>query len=179
MFSHYATRKISPICKISTFSEDHSFLNATSHLKYFIFKMLLKSIIIFVICNYMREILNMNICKVYVHYKTLFIERQCCVFMSLAQGTCAVAASSRENCSNNLTTLWCWQTWLPKGTSMSRILYEQNLPQRLAFRETINSILTATKQEQLTYIVLIVPAEIPEREGSIYPSSFYMKLPNY
>ena len=62
---------------------------------------------------------------------------------------------------------------------MSRILYEQNLPQHLAFRETINSILTATKQEQLTYIVLIVSAEIPEREGSIYPSSFYMKLPNY
>ena len=33
MFSHYATRKISPICKISTFSEDFSFLNPRSHLK--------------------------------------------------------------------------------------------------------------------------------------------------
>ena len=32
MFSHYATRKISPICKISTFSEDLSFLNPRSHL---------------------------------------------------------------------------------------------------------------------------------------------------
>ena len=39
--------------------------------------MLLKSIIIFVICNYMREILNINMCKVYVNYKALFIERQC------------------------------------------------------------------------------------------------------
>ena len=33
MFSHYATRKISPICKISTFSEDLNFLNPRSHLK--------------------------------------------------------------------------------------------------------------------------------------------------
>ena len=33
MFSHYDTRKISPICKISTFSEDLSFLNPRSHLK--------------------------------------------------------------------------------------------------------------------------------------------------
>ena len=33
MFSHYATRKISPTCKISTFFEDLSFLNPRSHLK--------------------------------------------------------------------------------------------------------------------------------------------------
>ena len=32
MFSQYATRKTSPICKISTFSEDLSFLNPRSHL---------------------------------------------------------------------------------------------------------------------------------------------------
>ena len=32
MFSHYATRKISPICKISTFSDDLSFLNPRIHL---------------------------------------------------------------------------------------------------------------------------------------------------
>ena len=70
----------------------------------FIFKMLLKSIIIFVICNYMREILNINMCKIYVNYKSLFIERQCYVFTSLAQGSCAVAASSRNN-SNNMSTL--------------------------------------------------------------------------
>ena len=59
--------------------------------------MLLKSIIIFAICNYMREILNINMCKVYVNYKTLFIERRCCIFMSLAQGSCAVAAFSGRN----------------------------------------------------------------------------------
>ena len=33
MFSHYATRKISPICKIQFFFEDFSFLNPRSHLK--------------------------------------------------------------------------------------------------------------------------------------------------
>ena len=33
MFSHYATCKISPICKISTYSEDLSLLNPTRHLK--------------------------------------------------------------------------------------------------------------------------------------------------
>ena len=33
MFSHYVTRKISPICKFSTFSEDLSFLYPRSHLK--------------------------------------------------------------------------------------------------------------------------------------------------
>ena len=36
MFSHYATRKISPICKISTFSEDLSFLNLGATLKAYI-----------------------------------------------------------------------------------------------------------------------------------------------
>ena len=44
---------------------------------------------------------------------------------------------------------------------------EQTIFQHLAFRERINSILTATNQEQLTYVVLIASAEIPEREGSI------------
>ena len=33
MFSHHVTRKISPICNISIFSEDPSFLNPRSHLK--------------------------------------------------------------------------------------------------------------------------------------------------
>ena len=33
MFFHYATRKISPICKISTFSEYLSFLNPNSRFK--------------------------------------------------------------------------------------------------------------------------------------------------
>ena len=33
MFSHYATCKISPTCKISSFFEDLSFLNPRSHLK--------------------------------------------------------------------------------------------------------------------------------------------------
>ena len=42
----------------------------------------------------------------------------------------------------------------------------QTIVQHLAFRETIKSILTATNQEQLTYIVLIVLDEIPERERS-------------
>ena len=50
---------------------------------------------------------------------------------------------------------------------------------RLAFWETINFILTATNQEQLTYIVLTVSAKIPELEGSICPSSYNRKLPSY
>ena len=56
--------------------------------------MLLKSVIIFVTCNYMREILNINLWKVYVNYKTLFI----------GQGSCVVVASSRENRSNKMST---------------------------------------------------------------------------
>ena len=67
--------------------------------------MLLKSIIIFAICNYMREILSINMCKVYVNYKSLFIDWQYYIFMSLAQGSCTVAASSRQNCSNNISTM--------------------------------------------------------------------------
>ena len=55
----------------------------------------------------------------------------------------------------------------------------QTIAQHLAFGETINSILTTTNEEQLIYIVLIVSTEIAEREGSIYPSSFYRQLPNY
>ena len=51
--------------------------------------------------------------------------------------------------------------------------------QHPAFRETINSILTAANQEQSSDIVLNVSAEITEREGSISPSSFYGQLPNY
>ena len=43
----------------------------------------------------------------------------------------------------------------------------QTVVQHLAFQETINSMLTATNQEQLTDIVLIVSAEILERKGSI------------
>ena len=55
----------------------------------------------------------------------------------------------------------------------------QTIVQHLVFIKTINSILTVTNQEQLTYILLIVSAEIPELEESIYPSSFYRLLLNY
>ena len=67
--------------------------------------MLLESIIIFVISNYMRETLNINMWKVYANYKTFLIDRQYYIFMTLAQGSCLVAASSRENRSNNMSTL--------------------------------------------------------------------------
>ena len=67
--------------------------------------MLLKSMIIFVIWNYMSETSNINMCKVYVNYKSLFIEWQCYIFMSVAQGSCAVTASSRKNRSNNMSML--------------------------------------------------------------------------
>ena len=135
--------------------------------------MLLKSIIIFVICNYMRKVSNINMSKVYVNYKSLFIKRQCCIFMSLAQGSCAVAASSRENRSNNMSTLWslinmmwCLLNMAAEGNINVKNL-AQTMVQHLAFWESINSILTATNQEQLTYIVPVVSTEIPEREGSV------------
>ena len=54
----------------------------------------------------------------------------------------------------------------------------QTIVQHPAFREVINSILTYVDQEQLTYIVLIASAETLEREGSIWPSSFYGQLPD-
>ena len=47
----------------------------------------------------------------------------------------------------------------------------QTIVEHLTFREKFNQILMATNQEQLTYIALIVSAEIPEREGSLYPFS--------
>ena len=53
----------------------------------------------------MREILNIIMCKVYVNCKSLFIERQGYMFASLAQGSCTVAAISREDRSNNMRTL--------------------------------------------------------------------------
>ena len=90
--------------------------------------------------------------------------------MSLAQCSCAVAASSRENRSNNMST--------SKGNVNIKNLVQTTV-QHLAFRETINSVLTTTNQEQLTYILLIVLAEISERVGSIYPSSFHRQLSNY
>ena len=53
----------------------------------------------------MREILNIYMQKVHVNYKTLFIERQCYIFMSLMQTSSAVATSPRENRSNNISAL--------------------------------------------------------------------------
>ena len=53
---------------------------------------MLKYITIFVICNYMKEVLDINIYKVHANYKSLFTERQCYIFMSLAQGTYTIAA---------------------------------------------------------------------------------------
>ena len=49
----------------------------------------------------------------------------------------------------------------------------QTIVKHPAYRETFNSILMATNQEQSTIIVLIASAEIREREGSILPYSFY------
>ena len=127
--------------------------------------MLLKSIIMFAICNYMRELLNINMCKVYVNYKSLLIEWQCYIFTSLAQGSCAVAASSRENRPNNMSTLWCINMTAAGSVNVKNLA--QTIFQHLAFQETVNSFLTATNQVQLTYVVLIVSAEILECDGSI------------
>ena len=53
----------------------------------------------------MRKVLNLNMCKVYVNYKSLFIERQYYIFMSLAQGSCAVAVSSQKKHLNDMSAL--------------------------------------------------------------------------
>ena len=91
----------------------------------------------------MRKILNINMCKVYVNYKSLFIERQCYVFMSLVQGSCAVAAIIEHFVMLiNMTA---------EGNVHVKNLV-QTIVQHLAFPEKINSILIATNQEQLTYI---------------------------
>ena len=86
--------------------------------------------LVFVICNYMRKNLKVNMCKVYVNYKSLFMEWQCYIFMSLAQGSCAVA---RKNGSNNMSTA--------EGNVKNLV---QGIVQHLALRKTINSILTTT-----------------------------------
>ena len=65
--------------------------------------------------------------------------------MSLAQGSCAVVASSQENRSNNRSTLI---NMAAEGNVNVKNLV-QTLVQDLAFRETINLILTATNQEKL------------------------------
>ena len=70
----------------------------------------------------MREILNINMWKVYVICKTLFIKQQY-IFMLLAQGSCAVATSSRGNRSYNMSTLSMFINMAAEGTSISIILY--------------------------------------------------------
>ena len=65
--------------------------------------------------------------------------------MSLAQGSCAVVASSQENRSNNRSTLI---NMAAEGNVNVKNLV-QTLVQDLAFRETIKLILTATNQEKL------------------------------
>ena len=56
----------------------------------------------------MREILKISMWKIYINYKSLLIERLCHVFMSPAQGNCAVVNSfennlriTREHCNVN------------------------------------------------------------------------------
>ena len=54
---------------------------------------------------YERNFKHKHVIKVYVNFKTSFIEQQCYMFMSLAQGSCALATSLREDRSNNMSTL--------------------------------------------------------------------------
>ena len=62
--------------------------------------------------------------------------------MSLEQGSGTVAVSSRENRSNNMSTA-------ERNVNVKNLV--QTIVQDLAFRETINSMLTTTNQKQLTY----------------------------
>ena len=95
----------------------------------------------------MREIWKINNWKIYVNYKTLFIERQY-IFMSLAEGSCVVTTSSWENRSNNMSTLGMFINMAAEGNVNVGNLVQFKV-QHSAFRETIYSILTATNQKQL------------------------------
>ena len=73
-------------------------------------------------------------------------------FMSLAQGSCAVAIFFRESRSNNMSTLLMLMNMAAKGNVNVNNLV-QTIVQHPAFRETINSILTATNQEQFCLLL--------------------------
>ena len=62
-------------------------------------------------------------------------------------GSCAVATSSRENHSNNIRTLEMLINMAAEGNVNVNNLVKI-IVQHPAFRETNNSILTATNQEQ-------------------------------
>ena len=133
--------------------------------------MLSKFILIFVICNYMREILNVNMWKVDVNYKTLFMEWQCYIFMPLVQGGCAVATSLWENHLNNMSMLYMLMNMAAeRNVNVNNLVL--NIAQHPVLCATVSSILTAT-------IMLIASAKILECKGSITPSSFHGQLPDY
>ena len=64
--------------------------------------------------------------------------------MSFGQGSCAVATSSRENRSNILRKFQMLLNMAAEGN----VNVNNLVVQHPAFREMINSILTATNQEQ-------------------------------
>ena len=115
----------------------------------------------------MTEILNINVWKVYVNYKTLFTERQCYIFMSVVQGGCALATSLPEDRSNNTTTLQMFISMAAEGKVNANNLV-QTIVQHPAFRETINSIFTATYQEQSQWLLQLKSRNV--RGASRHPA---------
>ena len=133
----------------------------------------------FVISNYIKRNLNINMWKVDVNYNSFFIEWQCYILMSLAQGSCAVATtSSGESRSRIMSTFQMLINMVAEGNVNVNNLVKI-IVRHLAFEETNNSILTASNQEQSTNIVLTASAEIVERKGSISQLTFYRQLPDY
>ena len=67
--------------------------------------------------------------------------------MSLTQSSCTVATSSRGNHLNNMSTLLMLTNMAAEGKVNVNNLV-QTIVQHPAFREIINSVLTATNQEK-------------------------------
>ena len=81
MFFHYATRQISLICKISTFSEVFSFLKPKSHFKHFQnsnFKQKMKRL----------EIPQKLVCKKFYVHETVAVNLSKIYFLKNAKKTC-------------------------------------------------------------------------------------------
>ena len=95
--------------------------------------------------------------------------------MSLAQGSCAVATSSRENRSNNMSMLQRLINMAAEG-SVNVNNPVQTIVQHPASREMINSIFTATNQEQSCLLLWLKSRST--RGASHYPAFMgnYLKI---
>ena len=99
--------------------------------------MLLKSIVILVICNYMTEILNINMCKVCVNYKSLFIEAtMLCIYVTCARQLRSSKLLVGEPLEYHGHVVMLINMAAEGNVNVKNLV--QTIVQHLAFRETIN-----------------------------------------